>query len=56
LYGVNQDPICETFTTLGSVLRIGIDTGISIFIVVINVVLTKITVILIQWVGYDNHS
>lgn len=36
--------------------RTVIDIGISVFIIVINIILTKLTVVIVEWIGYDTHS
>jgi hypothetical protein len=55
LYGVSQVAVCREYSDLWW-RRALVEQGISVFIIVLNVVLTKLIVLLVAWIGYETHS
>lgn len=54
-YGADDQQICADYSFY-AYLALGIGNAITIFIVVVNTILTMIAISLITWVGYDTHS
>lgn len=54
-YGANEDAICADYNFY-TYLALVIANGITGFIVVVNTVLTTLSISLITWIGYDTHS
>ena len=54
-YSAENLEICYNFESLGWLRFLG-DQGVSIAIVILNMILTKICVVLVQWIGYESYS
>lgn len=54
LYGSEELPICDDFHA-GEVRFLG-DTGVSVSIIVMNIILTLLTTNLVDIIGFTTHS
>ena len=54
-YGENNIQVCKEYRDQMTPTLL-ISQAVSIVIVVVNVILKQITILLMQWIGYDTHS